>query len=344
MAYGIWTKPVGPGPATPSELFIDSNSTFPQFKNRVSGNYNFNGGSRDFPISGWDGSGQIVIAPIGSLCWQWEVPPNLIPDVYCVTGVSVVNNSTFRVNINQNPGSNPLFDCGFNVYQIWPRANRNYGITFSNTADYFSISDSGTVGQCIYAWEGTINGSMQIPAISGFDSNRYMVFANWSNSGAGLLYTAGDRTIQVYQNRSYNNGNNNAGGNIGTVRVAVFCDGGSVPTHNGGLNIYSPNGSQCVFSTYRTPMMIHNFMAYSGGNTGISYPMIPLSSGVGAIRGSGSGWYFQHARSHTMNGSSFGTGYGRYMFQWSNSYDLGSNSTIGISVPVLDATKVFASI
>lgn len=343
MAYGIWTRPVGPGPAAASDIYIDSNSTFPQFKNRVSGNYNFNGGSRDFPISGWDGSGQIVVVPTGSLCWQWEVPPNLVPDVYVVSNISIVNNSTFRVSINMNPGSNPLFDVAFNVYQIWPRANRNYGITFSNTADYFSISDAGVVGQCIWAWEGNINGSMQVPAISGFDMSRASVFANWSG-GQGLLYDAGSRNIRVYQNRTYDNGNNNQTGTVNNVRVAVFCDGAGVPTHNGGLNIYSPNGSQCVFSTYRTPFMVDRFMAMSGGDTGLSYPMIPLTNGAGSIRGQAGSWYFQHARSHIMNGSSFGTGYGRYMFQWSRNYDMGGGGAISLQVPVLDARKIFRSI
>ena len=172
MAYGIWTQPVGPGPASPAGLFIDSGSTFPQFKNRVSGMYNFNGAGCSFPISGWDGSGQIFVVPVGPLCWQWDLPPNLIPDVYCVNDIYVESSSSFRVTLNQNPGRNPLFDCVFDVYQIWPRANRNYGITFSNTADYFSISDAGVVGQCIWAWEGNINGAIQVPAISGFDMSR----------------------------------------------------------------------------------------------------------------------------------------------------------------------------
>lgn len=344
MAYGIWCKPVGPGPATPPELFIDSGSTFPQFKNSVSGSFNYNGGSRSFPISGWDGTGNAVILPTGNLCWDVYEGTDLIPTIYCVTGISVSSSTAFNVSLNLNPGSNPLFSSAFNVYQIWPRANQNYGITFSNTANYFSISDSGVVGQCIYAWEGTINGSFQIPAISGFDMSRAVVFANWSSTSAGLLYTSSNRTVTVYQNRTYDNGNTNQTGSISNVRLAVFCNGSSVPVHNGGLNIYSPNGQSCVFSTYRTPFIVNNFMPYSGGSTGLSYPMIPLSSGVGAIRGSASGNYYQHARSHMMNGSSFSSGFGRYMFQWENSYDLGSNATIGISVPVLDATKYFASI
>jgi hypothetical protein len=343
MAYGIWAQPVGPGPASPAELFIDSNSTFPQLKNRVSGNFAFSGNICDLPINGWDGSGQIVIVPTGSVVWERYIPPNVTSDVYWIDNISVINNSTFRVTMDYNVNG-WVFDMAFNVYQIWPRANRNYGITFSNSADYFSISDSGTVGQCIWAWEGDINGSMQIPDIGGFDMGRATVFANWSNGGAGLLYNPANRTVYVYQNRSHDNGNTNQTGSIGGVRVAVFCDGSGVPTHNGGLNIFSPNGSQCVFSTYRTPFMVDHFMPMSGGSTPLAYPMIPLSYGAGAIRGSASGWYFQHTRSHIMNGSSFGTGYGRMIYSWSNQYDLGGGGALGLSIPVLDARKIFRSI
>ncbi len=343
MAYGIWTQPVGPGPATPAPLFIDSGSTFPQFKNSIRGSFNFNGAGRSFPISGWDGSGQIVIVPTGSLCWQWEVPPNLVPDVYCVNNIYVENSSSFRVTLNQNPGSNPLFDCGFNVYQIWPRADRNYGITFSNTADYFSISDSGVVGQCIWAWQGTINNALQIPNIGGFNMTNAVVFANWSDGGIGLSYTSDDRVIRVYQNRPYINGNTNEGGSV-FARIAVFCNGAGVPEHNGGLNIYSPGTTQCVFSTNRTPFTVDTFIGSGGGNTGMSYPMIPLTSGIGAIKGQGSGWRYQQMRSHTMSGSSIGTGYGRYLFQWDQNYDLGADTVVNLSVPVINAAKVFAGL
>lgn len=343
MAYGIWTRPAGPGPAAASDIYIDSNTTFPQLKNRVSGNFAFKGKTCDLPINGWDGSGQIVIVPTGSVVWERYIPPNVTSDVYWIDNISVINNSTFRVTMDYNVNG-WIFDMAFNVYQIWPRANRNYGITFSNTADYFSISDSGTVGQCIWAWEGDINSSMQIPAIGGFDMSRATVFANWSNGGAGLLYNPSNRTVYVYQNRSHNNGNTNQTGSISGVRIAVFCDGASVPTHNGGLNIYSPNGSQCVFSTYRTPFMVDRFMPMSGGNTSLAYPMIPLSYGAGAIRGKASGWYFQHTRSHMMNGSSFGTGFGRMIYSWSSQYDLGGGGALGLSIPILDARKIFRSI
>lgn len=343
MAYGIWTRPVGPGPAAPADIYIDSGSTFPQLRNRVSGNFSFNGNTCDLPISGWDGSGQIVIVPTGSVVWERYIPPNVTSDVYWLTNISVINNSTFRVTMDYNVNG-WIFDMAFNVYQIWPRANRNYGITFSNSADYFSISDAGVVGQCIWAWEGDINGALQIPDIGGFDMSRATVYANWSNGGAGLLYNPSNRVVYVYQNRSHDNGNTNQTGYIGGVRIAVFCDGSGVPTHNGGLNIFSPNGSQCVFSTYRTPFSVEGFMPMSGGNTSLAYPMIPLSYGAGAIRGKSSGWYFQHTRSHMMNGSSFGTGFGRMIYSWSSQYDLGGGGAIGLSIPVLDARKIFRSI
>ncbi|QIN96079.1 membrane protein [Escherichia phage MN05] len=343
MAYGIWTRPVGPGPAAPADIYIDSGSTFPQLRNRVSGNFSFSGNTCDLPISGWDGSGQIVVVPTGSVVWERYIPPNVTSDVYWLTDISVINNSTFRVTMDYNVNG-WVFDMAFNVYQIWPRANRNYGITFSNSADYFSISDSGVVGQCIWAWEGDINGALQIPDIGGFDMSRATVYANWSNGGAGLLYNPSNRVVYVYQNRSHDNGNTNQTGSIGGVRIAVFCDGSGVPTHNGGLNIFSPNGSQCVFSTYRTPFSVERFMPMSGGNTSLAYPMIPLSYGAGAIRGKASGWYFQHARSHMMNGSSFGTGFGRMIYSWSSQYDLGGGGALGLSIPILDARKIFRSI
>lgn len=343
MAYGIYTQPVGPGPAAPAPLFIDSGSTFPQYLGTINSFVSFSGGSANVAIPGWDGTGSLVVVPIKPIVWEDYIPPDLTSFIVALTGITPTSNTNCRLNISVN--LNRAYQIGLNFYKVWPQDNQSYGITFSNSANYFSINDSGVVGQCVWAWEGTINGALQIPNISGFDMSKAIVFANWSNTSAGLAYDYDSRQVRVYQNRSNFSGSNQTG-SIAGVKVAVFCNGTSgVPVHNGGLNIYSPNGQQCVFSTYKSPFMYKRSFPASGGSTGLTYPMVCLTTSVGAISGgSQGGWYWQHMRAHYMNGGSITTGYGPFVYSWTDEYDLRYNGVVNFSLPLLDAQDYFASI
>lgn len=343
MAYGIYAQPVGPGPATPAPLFIDSGMTFPQTASSFTARFPFNRNQQSsVNFDGWDGQGSAFALPTSNLVFTNWPSTQLYPDIYGVTSYGVINQNTFQVNMNTRIWTDWI-EMGFNIYKIWPQANRNYGVSFENSADYMSISDSGVVGQCIWAWQGNLSGAMTIPAIAGYDMSRAVVFANWSSGDTGLNYFPLERRLQVYENHS-NFSYNNTGGNAGWVRVCVFANGAGVPTHNGGFNIYSPNGQQCVFSTYNTPFNLERFHSSAGGDTGLAYPMIPLGTSLGGIQQNAGGFYYQHQRSHMMTGSSTGSGFGASIAQWTNRYPGGYEGVINTSVPVLDARKYFAGL
>lgn len=338
MAYGIYAQPVGPGPAAPAPLFIDSNMTFPQYLGSYDIAPSWRATYASFNVDSFDGQGQLVIVPRTKMVQDYLVSPEIIPRFSWVTGIGT---SGRTVNINIRPGGggndNRTFPMGYNAYKLWPTANQNYGITFSNSANFFSISDSGVVSQCVWAYRGAVGDGFRVP-----NANRgSLVFANWSQGGVTVAYDANNQQMVVCADHSNFNGSNR-GATVGDMRIAVFNTGTGVPVHNGGLNIYSPNGQQCVFSTYNTPFNIQGFFPSSGGNTGIGIPMMCLNFTQGVITAKGGGWMWTHNRSFTMSGSSIGTGYGPIVTSWTDKYELNIDVNVPLSYPLVDGSKIFA--
>lgn len=337
MAYGIYAQPVGPGPAAPAPLFIDSNLTFPQYL----GSYDIAPSWRDtyasFVVGAFDGQGQLVIVPRTKMVQDYLVSPNIIPQFNYVTNITT-SGQTVGINIAASGANdNRTFPMGFNAYKLWPTANQNYGISFSNSTNFFSISDSGVVSQCVWAYRGPIGDGFRVPNAT----HGSLVFANWSQDGVTASYDTNNQTMIICHNHS-NFSSGNRGATINDMRIAVFNTGTGVPQHNGGLNIYSPNGQQCVFSTYNTPFTIHSFFPSSGGNTGLGIPMICMNYSQGAITQNAGGFMYCHNRAFTMSGSNIGTGWGPSIIQWTNQYPLEININVPLSYPLIDGSKIFA--
>lgn len=338
MAYGIYTQPIGPGPATPAPLFIDSNMTFPQTVASVSGWVRSTENDGSYNFSGWDGSGTGIALPTTSLLRVWWSGTSIIPSTSLINGWSFSNSYTLKMSWQGGSGAN---NAGFNIYKLWPQGNQSYGITFSNSANFFAISDSGVVGQCIYAYRGNVSDGQRVPDIAGFDMTKAIVFANWNDSGQTLSYDPPSRTFIVCRNASRDG--NNRGGTIGGVSYAVYCSGASVPEHNGGLNIYSPDGQRCVFSTRNTPFILSGFVPMSGGNPGLSMPMVCLTRAVGVISTVSGGFVHQHDRATTMVNGTIGTGWGVENSTWTDRWEgLRLNITLNQVLPVLEGAYIFA--
>ena len=339
MAYGIYAQPVGPGPAAPAPLFIDSNMTFPQFLGTYStGNIEFKNTSASITVPNFDGQGELIMVPASNIGRMQYVGTNLVPAVLGVKSMSISGNVA-NFSLQSASYRNLYWSMSWHAYKLYPRGNQSYGITFSNSANFFSISDSGVVGQCVWAYQGSVGdgtvitnlpGGNQIPANA-------IIFAYWDQADTVVQYTPQDMKIRI----TYNRMNNNGGQSIGFIRMVAFANTGGVNQHNGGLNIYSPNGANCVFSTYNTPFIIRNFISTAGGNPGVSQPMINLTTN-GLIGGQGGGWQYQHWRGATSQGGGIGTGYGPKFAEWTDRYNLMINSTTNILLPVLSATDYFA--
>lgn len=341
MAYGIYARPVGPGPATPAPLFIDANLTFPQYLESQVKQVDRADSSTSFTFNGFNLQGTMIVIPNQPLVNVYFDPVLIPPFVNYVKGVTV-SGRTANVSLQDVNRTNRTYPVGFNAYKIWPTGNRGYGITFSNSADFMSISDTGVVGQCVYAYRGSVTDGFTIPNISGVNMANIVVFAGWSQNGVCAAYDPISRKILITANRSNVSGSNK-GATISDMKICVFANGAAIPAHNGGLNIYTPNGQAVAFSTYRTPFVIRGFMSSAGGNSGLSQPMICMTRGVGAAWENGGGWTWQHERFITMAGSSIGTGWGYLVTSWDDGLgSFGVNATINISLPVLEGSDYFA--
>lgn len=339
MAYGIWCQPVGPGPASPASLFIDSNLTFPQYLGAYSISPSWSARNASFNVGSFDGQGELLIVPTSRLIQDYYVGTDLMPSFSYVTGIGT---SGQTVNINIEPAgasgnNNRNFPMSFQAYKLWPRGNRSYGITFSNSADFFSISDSGVVGQCVWAYRGSVGDGFTVPNAG----PNALVFANWNQGGVCASYNASNGQMIITHNRSNQSGSNR-GAVINDMRIAVFASGVGVPEHNGGLNIYSPGTTTCVFSTYRTPFAISRFFPSSGGDTGLGIPMMCMNVTNGAITAQGGGWMWVHERSHTMSGTSVGTGFGPLVANWTDQYPINVNINLGFNYPMLEGSLIYA--
>lgn len=337
MAYGIYAQPVGPGPATPAPLFIDSNLTFPQYLGSYGGFVSGQATSYSFNVNGFDGQGSLILVPTSTLIQPFTDGTSLIPSFSYLKGVSISGSSVYCDIEKGWNNDNKRWTLTFNAYKIWPTGNQSYGISFSNSVNFFAISDSGVVGQCAWAYRGPVGDGFVVPNTN----SNSVVFAGWDQGGVTAAYDYGSRQMIICANHS-NWSSGNRGATIGDMRILVFNNFGSVPEHNGGLNIYSPDGQKCVFSTYNSPFSISGFVSTSGSSPGLAVPMIPISKSVGCITDVGGGSLWCHNRSYTMSGSSIGTGWGPIVTSWDRTYDIRPNVAVGIGVPVIDASKYFA--
>lgn len=341
MAYGMAAIPAGPGPAASGGFWLNQNVLVPQYITTID-SCSFSHGSRDSHVinfSGWDGQGSLMIIYAG----YYEDSSGY----NSINGFRTPSNTQI-IFTRKEKDYNESYTMRAHIYKLWPQANRGYGMTFSNSSDILALGDNATVPSCIWAWEGTINNTLQLPNIDGYDTNYNMVFANFNSTEAGL-YRNGN-TLEVYRNfpNMYPGDKNttNFGGSL-YCRVVIFNNRpqGAIP-HNGGFNIYSPNGQKCMFSTYTTPMLSQKIMPVSGGNSGVSHPMPLIPRSTGTMAHFDGNKISLHRRSIMINGSTIYNGDGpRYWFydsMWGS--PINNRDPVNASYPVLNAADYFGSI
>lgn len=339
MPTGMYCKAAGPGPATPAGFFLNENIAVPQFLTSFTHTFHWNNDNyaRGPVIDNWDGQGQLMFV-LSETSWSGDFANAGI--IFTVTQAQVLSNKQIELRIRYDHLSE-MRNITVTVYKIWPQADRGYGMSFYNSSDVMNITDTGTIGQCIWAWEGNIVNELRVPDISGFNMNNAFLFANFNNGGMGLQYGT-DRVVRVYQNR---NGleDNNFGGTL-YARLALFSNNpNGVEEHNGGFNIYTNDRSgRVAFSSRRTPFIVNGFISSTGGNTGISYPMGLLLPSYGGIYGGNSTSTAQHTRSMVISGSSIYTGFGARMYR--GKLSVASDDICLLTFPVLNAANYFDSI
>lgn len=77
MPTGILAQPVGPGPAAPAPLMIDSNMTFPQFMGTFNLAPSWRATYASFTVGAFDGQGQLVIVPKTRMIQDYLPSPKL---------------------------------------------------------------------------------------------------------------------------------------------------------------------------------------------------------------------------------------------------------------------------
>lgn len=330
MGYGMWAQAAGPGPAKPAGFYLNENIAVPQYITTMNSRlyWRNNKYARTQPIPGWDGQGDLLIIP-NRLSWMGDFVNERI--TFTIEQMQVMSDRSLELKIPWDFVAETQ-DFTFVIYKMWPQADRGYGMSFYNSSDVMNITDAGTIGQCRWAWEGTIANSLSVPSFP-----NSFCFAHTNSSSVGLTYDGS--TIRAYKNFSDADGRNNHDGASVYARIALFSNNSAgVPEHNGGFNIYSPDGRRCVFSSYGAPLIVPNRGQVGSINTGLQYPMGLLLPSYGGISGGDA----QHMRSLIISGSTITTGFGARMYRGSGITV--TNSLINYRAPYLDARNYFDSI
>lgn len=333
MPTGAWAIPAGPGPAKPAGFFFNESVAVPQYITTMTSTVNWRNDNYTTTqvIPGWDGQGTLLIVP-DKLAWMGAFVNEGMTFVLDRIGITGDRRLELRIPYDYVAESQTF---RFTIYKLWPQADRGYGMSFYNSSDILNITDSGTIGQCRWAWEGTIANAISVPSFP----NSFL-YANTNSSSVGLTFDGS--TVRAYRNVNDASGGNNHDGASVYARLALFSNNpNGVPVHNGGFNIYSPDGQRCVFSSYGAPFIVPGRGQAGNVNTGLQYPMGLLLPSYGAIYGSDGRSTSQHNRSLIISGGTISTGFGPRMYR--GNLPAPQNIITNISVPFIDAKNYFDS-
>lgn len=334
MGYGMFAIAAGPGPAKPAGFYLNENVAVPQYITTLNSSVTWRNSkyATTSQFGGWDGQGALLIVP-DKLAWMGAFVNEGM--TFVLEQIQVTGDRRLELKIPYDYVSESM-SFSFKIYKLWPQADRGYGMSFYNSSDILNITDSGTIGQCRWAWEGNIANSVSVPSYP----NSFL-YAHTNSSSVGLNFDGS--TVRAYRNVNDAAGGSNHDGASVYARLALFSNNSAgVPEHNGGFNIYSPGGQRCVFSSYGAPFIVPGRGQAGNVNTGLQYPMGLLLPSYGAIYGSSGSSTSQHNRSLIISGSTITTGFGPRMYR--GNLPAPQNILTNISVPFLDARNYFDSI
>lgn len=333
MTTGAWAIPGGPGPARSGGIFFNQDVVIPQYIQTLTHTFQWrnNKYASSPPIQGWDGSGSLLIIP-SITAWMGAFVNEGI--TFVIEQIQVMSDRRIELKIPYDYVAESQ-TITFQIFNLRPQRDSGYGMSFYNSSDVFNITDTGTIGQARWAWEGTINQALNIPSYP----NSY-VFGQCDNGSIGMSRSG--NTIYLYRNVNDSAGGSNHDGANAYCRIVVFgTNPNGVPEHNGGFNIYSSDGQRCIFSTANSPFTVQGLIGSGGGNTGIPKPMGLLLPSYGAIYGSSGSDTAQHNRSLITNGSTITTGFGSRMYR--GNLPAPQNIYVNYTLPYLNAANYFAS-
>ncbi|WP_145586674.1 DUF6453 family protein [Yersinia kristensenii] len=299
------------------------------------GNYDVSGSPARATLSGYTG-GSLYLVPTrfggvfssGSSSFGWYI------NGYSLSG----NQITFSTS-DGGPGW-----AVFSAFEIPGSPSfGTYGLLLQDSVNYMSITDSSTLGFCVWRGQANISSDWQVPAGIPNRENA-VVFANWNNPDVSLNYDNDRKNIHCFQI----NPNGTTGNGSVVANVCVFTTGfypQPPSTGTAGLAIFNTAG-QCTYSSRYAPLILGKTVQISSTpnswiNTGIQKPMIPLPSLGGfpsgpIMSGNYRGWYRSAMR---MSGSNITAGAGAYENS-SNTLDYPSGIS-PLALPVLNADTYF---
>lgn len=273
------------------------------------------------------------------------------------TGGSSATRAIYCNNLSISGGTVTAYYSGFNrfqdigarimsydTFQIIGSQQQGFGLFLQDSSNFFSITDSATIGQCVYRVAVNINGTFQIPQNIPNISNA-IVFASWNRGDRSLYLDRSNMQVRVYSD----NGNESSWGGDCYVEIVVMSNIQHTP-HNGGLTLYSPQNGQCVFSS-RLPPFIYKGIGitlnpnpglYASPTGAVSRAMVPLCTvglqksnsptgafwgvfdcGLKMVNNSVTGWRTRGIAGHSTSAASF------------------NDVVTQITLPVIDAADYF---
>jgi hypothetical protein len=278
-------------------------------------------------VSGYKSGSQVLFIPRQSVFSYFDSGGGLMPRIDILNSVTFSGGSmTHRMWSNRKYNETERVFPG-SVWQIFPVSSGNRGMLIQNSTDFTTITDGTVVGQCVYAAEITVNGSWNTPTISGFNRERYFVFARWNASGVVVDFDG--FTIRVLRDW--------AGDDVSasvSMTVVIFASG-VAPTPGRGLNIIASNG-QCVFSTTRRPF-VYSGSTYtpSFSSTNIGNRLVLLGR-YGITNTENGGWAWLKFAGLVMQSNSVRLGGGAVQNSWTSDGGFVDNRATSLTVPLID--------
>ncbi|HFR4133210.1 DUF6453 family protein [Raoultella ornithinolytica] len=293
----------------------------PAFANQLSTQWDNN----TYDINGYVPGSQIVVFPKDCVFRTFR-GTNLVPTIGMFSGYSQ-NGSQITMDTwwSDNWGRARTFDSA--IWQIYPSSiSGNSGLFIQDSSNFLAITNTSSIGYCIYRGTIVVNGSWTMPTFEGIDRSRYICFARWSADGITVEFDGNNITAC----RDKNGDDESASV---TMQIAVFA--AAQPNPSTGLNFFNASG-QCTFSTSKRPFVYTGFNYNpSWGYQDIGNRFVMLGRYGYDSTVSGSQDYLKWA-GLMMSGNYVRCAKGRTNATWTSRYSVTGSRLTSLNIPCIE--------
>lgn len=317
MPNGLYINLNDGGPA----MEITAGLRCPAFANQLPAQW-----GNQYTINGYVPGSQIVVFPKDCVYRVFR-GTNLVPTIgmfssYSTTGSQITMNTWW----SDNWGEARTFASS--VWQIYPSTiSGTSGLYIQDSSNFLGITDTSSIGYCIFRGTITVNGTWTMPTFDGVDRARYICFAKWSADGITVEFDGNNITACVDKN-----GDDQAA--TVSMQIAVFAAAPPSPAQYG-LNFFNAAG-QCTFSTAKRPFVYNGFNynpSWDYQDIGNRFVMLGRYGYDSTV--SGSQDYLKWS-GLMMSGNSVRCSKGRTNATWTANYSVTGRRLTSLNIPCIE--------